>query len=70
MKNKFKFIRFENGLTIKELKEIIKNLPEKNNLDEPFEIWIENTKNSMSSRQVTEIRPLNQSENGCDLFLI
>jgi hypothetical protein len=52
-------------LTIKELKEFIKDLPDKNKEGEPFEVWFQ-TGQGLSS-PVTEICKLNNREDGCDI---
>lgn len=49
-----------NGITIKELKELIKNLPETDEFGENYEVWIE-TQNGFSS-PVTLIQKLNAGD--------
>lgn len=56
-----------NGLTIKELKELIKDLPEENEYGEPFEVWIE-TGRGLSS-PVKSVWPLNKRDSGNDIVL-
>lgn len=58
---------FKKGLTIRELKEAIKDWPEENKYGEPYEVWIE-TGYGMSSI-VTRIVPLNKREDGADIIL-
>ena len=61
-----KIIIKPNGLTIKELKEIIKNMPDNDNNGEPYEVWIHTSKGLSSP--VKEISPLNKSEHGSDII--
>lgn len=58
---------FPNGLTVKELKEIIADWAETDEDGEPTEVWIE-TGWCLSS-VVIEVTPLNKRENSADLFL-
>lgn len=51
---------FRNGMTVRELKEMIKDWPETNNLGEDCEVWIETGKNLSSP--VTTAGPLNLRE--------
>ncbi len=67
-------MRFEEGLTIAELKDIIKDLPETNEYGEPCTVWIRS--NNGLSNLVREVSPLNKRYNDdrtewwSDLFLI
>jgi DNA-binding transcriptional MerR regulator len=55
--------KFENGLTVKELKELIKDWPETDEHGEDCEVWIETGSNLSSP--VTIVSPLNmRNENG------
>lgn len=49
--------RFENGLTVRELKEIVKDWPEEDVLGNPCEVWIGDGQGL--SNQVREVSPLN-----------
>lgn len=49
--------KFNNGLTVKELKELIKDWPEKNQYAEDCEVWVEIGKGLRSP--VTLVSPLN-----------
>lgn len=51
---------FKNGLTVKELKEIIKDWPDKNRYDEPNEVWIETGRDLTSP--ITYISRLNMTD--------
>lgn len=62
-----RYREFEKGLTIRELKETIKDWPEENKYGEPYEVWIE-TSCGMSS-VVTRIVPLNKRKDGADIIL-
>ena len=52
--------RFENCMTVRELKEMIKDWPETNQYGEDCEVWIETGRNISSS--VTTAGPLNMRE--------
>jgi hypothetical protein len=54
-------------LTIKELKEFIKDLPETNINGEPFEVWFQTGKGLSSP--VTELSRLNVCKDGYDIYL-
>jgi hypothetical protein len=54
-----------NGITIKELKDFIKGLPEGRD-DEPFEVWVGE---DGISNVVKTISTLNLREDGCDIIL-
>ena len=58
---------FPNGLTVKELKEIIADWAETGEDGEETEVWIETDRHLSSI--VTEICPLNQRGNSADLIL-
>ena len=58
---------FPNGLTVKELKAIVKDWAETDENGDPTEVWIE-TGRCLSS-VVTEVGHLNMSENSADLIL-
>ena len=51
-----------NGITIKELKELVKNLPEKDEYGEDFELWVTNTDDGMLSNVATKITRLNKGD--------
>ncbi len=57
---------FPNGLTVKELKELIKDWPETYENGEPTEVWIETAPGI--SNVVTKIVPLNFQENSADII--
>ena len=57
----------ESGITIKQLKDFIKNLPEKNEHNEDYEIWLETGKNLSSPSK--SICFLNSREKGSDILL-
>lgn len=59
--------KFPNGLTVKELKELLTDWPETNEDGEPTEVWIE-TERGLSSI-VTKVWPLNKREHSTDLLL-
>lgn len=54
------------SLSIKELKEIINNLPDCDELGNSYEVWIESDGVSSPVRQVWS---LNKRKNGCDILL-
>lgn len=54
--------RFENGLTVRELKEIIKDWPEENEYGEPCEVWLGD--GGGFSNQAREVSALNLRSNG------
>jgi hypothetical protein len=56
------------SLTIAELKNLIKNLPEVNEDDEPYLVFIE-TGDCLSS-VVTSVWPLNKREDGSDILFV
>jgi len=58
---------FPNGMTVKELKEIVKNLPEKNKrTGEDYGVWIGTREDT--SNEVKEICPLNFCDGGSDII--
>jgi len=58
----FNQTNFPNGLTIRELKEFIKDLPEKNSEGEEFTVWIDNHNGTNSC--VYNIIPLDREPDG------
>ena len=52
----------KNGITIKELKELVKDLPEVNKYGEHYELWIENTDNEFLSNSAKTIMKLNEGD--------
>lgn len=57
----------KNGITVRQLKELVKDLPEVNDTwNEPFELWVD-IGNGLS-KPITSIWPLNKNEDGCDLI--
>jgi hypothetical protein len=52
-------VQFPNGLTVKELKELIKDWPETDNIGDPTEVWVEH---NGFSNQVKSVSPLNARE--------
>lgn len=50
----------KNGITIKQIKDLVKDLPETDYFGNDYEVWIV-TENGLSSR-VTEIMQLNQGD--------
>ena len=59
--------KFPNGLTVKELKEMIKDWPETNEHGQLTEVWIETDLNT--SGVVTEIQPLTMRGDVADMIL-
>lgn len=57
---------FPHGLTVRELKELIKNWPEEYSNGEPTTVWIE-TSDGLSN-QVAEVVPLNPFEGSADII--
>ena len=53
-------MHFENGITVKELKELLKDWPETNDLGDPSELWI--TTSEGYSNPVKTVTPLNRSD--------
>lgn len=54
-------------MTVKELKEYIKNLPEQDKDGYDYEVWCETKQGE--SVPVTEILPLNLRDNGGDILI-
>jgi hypothetical protein len=50
------------GITIKELKELVKDLPEKDGNGDDYEVWVENTDDDGLSNVVKTIWQLNQGD--------
>ena len=51
-----------NGITIKELKELVKDLPEQDENGEDFELWVTNTDGSSLSNVAKSIAQLNKGD--------
>jgi hypothetical protein len=58
---------FPNGLTVKQLKDLLAGWPDETESGEPTEVWIGSE--SGSSNQVRVIWPLNLSNGSADLLL-
>lgn len=56
-----------NGLTVRELKQILSSLPEENENGEEFEVWLD-VGDGLSS-PVKSVCALNRREDGCDILL-
>jgi len=52
----------KNGITIKELKEFVKDLPEQDEDGEEFELWVMNTDGSSKSNVAKSIMQLNRGD--------
>jgi len=52
----------KNGITIKELKELVKDLPEQDENGEAFELWVMNTDGSSMSSTAKSIMQLNRGD--------
>jgi len=63
-----KIFKNTNGITIKQLKDLVKDLPEKNINGEDYEVWIESDDGSHSN-VAKEIWPLNKREEGQDIII-
>ena len=61
-------LNFDNGMTLKELKEIIKDLPEEDENGEPYEVWITDTSTGWTN-VVHEFASLNLTKLGSDILL-
>lgn len=61
MNKPFKQTLYSNGLTVKELKDIVKDWPECNEYGDPCEVWIGDSTTGFSN-QVKEVIPLNKRE--------
>lgn len=55
------FVENKNGITVKQLKEFVNNLPETNKYGEDYEIWISDSKTDLSNVAV-KIISLNESD--------
>lgn len=55
------------GLTIRQMKEILSVLPDKNEYGEDYEIWIDSGRGL--SNPVIDVWALNKREDGCDILL-
>ena len=63
-----KTIHNDNGITIRELKELVKELPETDHYGENYTVWLMTS--PTTSSQVTTVIPLNQREGfGQDIVL-
>lgn len=58
--NPFNILRSENGITIAELKALVKDLPETDKNGDPYEVWIGNKENT--SNVAREIWPFNEGD--------
>lgn len=58
--NPFKILRSENGITVAELKALVKDLPETDKNGDPYGVWIGNKESA--SNAALEICPLNQGD--------
>jgi hypothetical protein len=58
-------VYYSNGMTVKELKRLVANLPETNEYGD-YTVWVE-TELGLSSI-VKSIWPLNKREEGCDIL--
>ena len=52
----------KNGITIKELKELVKDLPEIDEDGDDYELWVENTDDAGLSNAAQTIFQLNQGD--------
>lgn len=59
-------MKFANGMTVKELKNFIKDWPEENMHGEPTEVWFNTDK--FHSSQVTEMDKLNVNNGTYDIL--
>lgn len=50
------------GITIKQLKELVRDLPEVDNNGDDYELWVENTGDTGLSNPATIIMQLNQGD--------
>jgi len=57
-----------NTLTIHKLKQILSVLPDTDEYDDDYEVWIGNH-NDFSSSPVTSVWALNKTDGGCDIIL-
>ena len=56
-----------NGITIRELKQYIANLPEQNEAGDDYEVWLQSGEGVSSV--CTSIQLLNKTEHGSDILL-
>jgi 6-phosphogluconate dehydrogenase (decarboxylating) len=49
----------KNGITIKQLKELVKDLPEKDEYGDDFEVWVMSTDGSRTSSIAKSVNQLN-----------
>lgn len=62
MMSSFKIKEFKNGMTIRELKELVKDLPERDEeRDEDYEVWMSGSGRGLSS-PVLSVCPLNAGD--------
>lgn len=64
--NDMKILRNSNGITIKQLKQLIKDLPEKDQYGEDYTVWMSSDEGY--SNAVKAIWPLNKREDGQDII--
>ena len=57
----------QNGITIAELKALVKDLPETDEFGDPYEVWIGNEEGT--SNVAKSIWPLNKGERGQDILI-
>ena len=62
LRNNMKPLENKNGITIKELKELVKDLPEIDDNGEDFELWVENTDDNRLSNPAKTIMRLNKGD--------
>lgn len=55
-------LRNINGITVAELKQLVKDLPEKDDNGEDFEVWIANTDDDFTSNPAKTIMQLNRGD--------
>jgi len=52
----------ENGITVKQLKELVKDLPETNESGEEYEVWLTNTSDERVSNVCKYVYRLNEGD--------
>lgn len=57
-----------NGITIKQLKELVKDLPEVDDNGDDYQVWLEDSKTGLSN-VCRSVWPLNKDINGQDIIL-
>lgn len=57
-----KTLKNKHGITIKELKELIKDLPEEDDYGSQYEVWIEHTSKKCLSNTCKSIMKLNKGD--------